>query len=629
MAQPSQVSRQVRFGEFQLDLQTAELRNNGHKQTLQDHPFQVLILLLDRPGQLVTRDDLKKELWASDTFVDFDQGLNKAVNRLREALHDSAEKPRFIETLPRKGYRFIAAVETSTGHPANGQTIDAPQTAVPVPARANRLKLVAGVLGIALILCVAGWLARGMGSGRPVTAIRSIAVLPLENLSGDANQDYFADAMTDELITHLGQIGSLHVISRTSIMQYKGVRKPLPQIARELNVDAVIEGTVLRSGDRVRITAQLIEASSDKHLWAHAYERDLRDILGLQNAVAADIAEETRLQLTPRERAVLKSTRVAKPSAYEAYFRGRHYWDARSPEGITRAIDSFSEAIRDDPDFALPYARLAQVYAALPDYMAIPPREAYGKAEVAARKALELDDNLAEAHTALGGILLTNDYDWSASEREFRRAIEINPGYADAYHWHAINLMFMGRWEEAITEIEHARQLDPLSIIINANSGFILFHGRRFDEAVAEEQKALILDPNSPVAHEYLGLAYIGKKMDKDAVAELHRAVALSGEASQDVAELSFAYAAGGDLAQARKILVRMKQRSRNEYVPSFSLAVAYTGLGDKNAALTYLERAYEERCDLVPTIKTSPLFDSLHSSPRFQELLRQIGFPS
>jgi TolB-like protein len=268
-------------------------------------------------------------------------------------------------------------------------------------------------------------------------------VLPLENLSSDPNQEYFADGMTDELITNLGQISALRIISRTSVMQYKGVHKPLRQIARELNVDAVVEGTVMRSGDRVRITAQLIQVSSDRHLWAHAYEGDLSDILTLQNQVAADIANQIRIKLTPEERAVLKSTRIVKPAAYEAYFKGRYYWDTRSTEGVTKAIDYFGEAIRDDPNFALPYAGLAQVYAALPDYVAVSPRQCYGKAKVAATRALELDDTLADAHTALGGITLTNDYDWSASEREFRRAIDLNPGYADAHHWHAINFPFI------------------------------------------------------------------------------------------------------------------------------------------------------------------------------------------
>jgi TolB-like protein/Tfp pilus assembly protein PilF len=467
-----------------------------------------------------------------------------------------------------------------------------------------------------------------LGKTASSVAIRSLAVLPLENLSSDPNQEYFADGMTDELITNLGQISALRIISRTSVVQYKGVHKPLPQIARELNVDAVVEGTVMRSGDRVRITAQLIQVASDRHLWANAYEGDLSDILTLQNEVASDIANQIRIKLTPEERAVLKSTRIVKPAAYEAYFKGRYYWDTRSTEGVTKAIDYFGEAIRDDPNFALPYAGLAQVYAALPDYVAVSPRQCYGKAKVAATRALELDDTLADAHTALGGITLTDDYDWSASEREFRRAIDLNPGYADAHHWHAINLMFMGRWEEAIAEIEHARQLDPLSIIINANIGFVYYHARRFDDAIAAEHKALELDFKNSVAYEYMGLAYIGKKMYKEAATNLRKAVDLSGGASESSAELLSAYAAAGNLTEARRILVTLEGRSRHEYIPSFSLAVAYAGLGDKARALAYLQKAYDERCDLVPTLKVNPLFDTLRSDPRFQKLLQRIGFP-
>jgi TolB-like protein/DNA-binding winged helix-turn-helix (wHTH) protein/Flp pilus assembly protein TadD len=624
---PAESEPCVRFGKFELDLSTRELRADGRGFVLQEQPFQILAALLERPGHLVTRNELKHRLWSSDTFVDFERSLNKAVNRLREVLEETADQPRFIETLHRQGYRFIAPVECLSE--ASKRQASAPgKRPQSLPAkpwhRKFATKTFAGILASALIVSVS----LKMGWKHGSSTIHSIAVLPLENLSGDPSQDYFADGMTDELITDLGQISALRVISRTSVMQYKRERKPLPQIARQLNADAIVEGTVLRSGDRVRITAQLIQAASDKHLWAHTYEGSLSDVLGLQNLVAADIADQIRIKLTAQERAVLKSTRIAKPAAYEAYLKGRYFWDERSKEGITKAIRYFEEAIRDDPSFALPYAGLSQVYAALPDYMAIPPRECYGKAKVAATKALKLDDTLAEAHTALGGITLTNDYDWPSSEREFQRAIQLNPGYAGAYHWHAINLMFMSKWEEAIAEIEQARQLDPLSIIINANIGFVYYHARRFDDAIAAERTALELDSNNPVAYEYMGLAYLEKKMYEEAITNLRKAFNLSGGVSENAAELSFAYAANGDWAEARKILVSLEDRSRHEYVPSFSLAVTYAGLGDKNRALAYLQKAYNERCDLVPTIKVSPLFESLHSEPRFQELLHKVGFP-
>ena len=626
MGIPTKSEPHVRFGDFDLDPCTRELRTDGRRLILQEQPFQILAALLEHPGHLVTRDELKRRLWSSDTYVDFERSLNKAVNRLREVLQESADQPRFIETLPRQGYRLITPVELSDGPEHK------PSAPVQLPksltAKTSYLKVAAKIFAgmtvalVALLAWKIGWQHRS-------PTIHSIAVLPLENLSGDPGQDYFADGMTDALITDLGQINALRVISRTSIMQYKGVRKPLSQIARQLGADAIVEGTVQGSGERVRITAQLIQAESDTHLWAHAYEGDLSDILTLQSQAAADIANEIRIKLTLEERAVLKSMRIVKPAAYEAYFKGRYYWDARSTDGITKAIDYFGEAIRDDPNFALPYAGLAEVYAALPSYVPVSPRQCYGKAKIAATKALELDDTLADAHTALGGITLTNDYDWSASEREFRRAIDLNPSYADAYHWHAINLMFMSRWEEAIAEIEHARQLDPLSIIINANIGFVYYHARRFDDAIAAEHKALELDSKNSVAYEYMGLAYMGKQMYTEAATNLRKSVDLSGGAPEISAELLFAYAANSNLAEARRILASLEGRSRHEYVPSFSLAVAYAGLGDKDRALAYLRKAYDERCDLVPTLKVHPLFESLHSDPRFQKLLQRIGFPA
>jgi TolB-like protein/DNA-binding winged helix-turn-helix (wHTH) protein/Flp pilus assembly protein TadD len=634
MGIPAESDPHVRFGEFELDFSTRELRTDGRRLILQEQLFQILAALLKCPGHLVTREELKRRLWSSDTYVDFERSLNKAVNRLREVLQESADQPRFIETLPRRGYRFIATVETSF-HSAQpemeGLSAESPTKKGGLSwSRKGRLSLM-GLAAVATILLfwMLGRRTNSSGNSASSAAIQSVAVLPLEDLSRDSNQEYFADGMTDELITNLGQISALRIISRTSALQYKGVHKPLPQIARELKVDAVIEGTVLRSGDRVRITAQLIQVASDRHIWAHVYEGDLSDILTLQNQVGVDIANQIRIKLTPKERAILKSTRIVKPAAYEAYFKGRYYWDTRSKGGITKAIDYFGEAIRDDPNFAPPYAGLAQVYAALPSYMSVSPRQSYGKAKVAATKALELDDTLADAHTALGGITLTNDYDWPASEREFRRAIDLNPGYADAYHWHAINLTFMSRWGEAIAEIEHARQLDPMSIIINANIGFVYYNARRFDDAIAAEHQALELDSNNSVAYEYMGMAYLGKKMYKEAATNLRKAVDLSGGNSESAAVLSFVNAANGNLADARRILVSLEGRSRHEYVPSFNLAIAYTGLGDKTRALTYLQKAYNERCDLVPTLKVSPLFDSLHSDPRFQKLLQQIGFPA
>jgi TolB-like protein/DNA-binding winged helix-turn-helix (wHTH) protein/tetratricopeptide (TPR) repeat protein len=644
-----------RFGSFQVDLRTGELHKHGTRVRLQEQPFKILAMLLARRGELVTREELRTGLWPKDTFVDFDHGLNAAVKRLRDTLNDSAEKPRFVETIGRRGYRFIATLDvveeeppeellsasadlpkphppesTDKAHEAPLAEIAPPVANPPLARRALQMLVVVPALAVIVILAgLLFWEARRPSRHATLLPVRSLAVLPLEDLSGDTSQDYFADGLTDELITDLGQISALRVISRTSVMQYKGRLEPLPRIAQQLNVDAVVEGTVFRSGNRVRITAQLIDARSDTHLWAQAYEGGLRDVLTLQNTVATDIADQVRIRLTPHERATLHTTRVVDPAAHEAYFKGRYFWDKRTSDGIRKAIDYFEEAIRDDPNFAQPYAGLALVYAALPDYAAMPPRDCYAKARVAATRALQLDDSLPEAHTALAGIAVTGDYNWLVSEQEFQRAIQLNPGYADAYHWHAFNLAFMSRWDEAISEIDHARSLDPLSIIINANQGFVFYHARQFDQAIAVERRAMELDPGNPIIYEYLGLAYLGKGMHQESVASLRKAVDLSGGVAEIQAELAYAYAAIGDRAAARQILSQLETRSHREYVPSYSLSVAYAGLGDRTQALTRLEQAYEERCDLMPTINVSPLFDSLRNEPRFQRLVRRIAFPS
>jgi TolB-like protein/DNA-binding winged helix-turn-helix (wHTH) protein/Tfp pilus assembly protein PilF len=623
-----QTKQLYEFGPFRLDPAERLLLQDGKPVPLAPKVTDTLLVLIQNAGHLVEKDDLMKRVW-QDAFVE-EGNLNKNISILRKALGRCDGGREYIETIPKRGYRFVFPLQELKPEPSEqGQVASTLAAEVHIP-RVSR-KLAVAVIGGTLAIGLAVLLWR-MGWRRPqVTAtapIRSLAVLPLENLSGDASQDYFADGMTDQLITDLGQIRSLRVISRTSTLQYKRTHKSLPQIARELNVDAVVEGTVMRSGERVRITAQLIQAVTDKHLWAHAYEGDLADVLTLQNQVAADISNEIRVKLTPQEQAVLRNTRIAKPAAYEAYFKGRYSWDKRTPEGLAQATNYFEEAIRDDPSFALPYAGLAQVYAALPDYVPIPPRESYGKAKVAATKALSLDDTLAEAHAALGVVTISNDYDWAASEREFERAIDLSPGYATAYHWHSQNLMFLGRWKEAIVEIEHARELDPMSIIINANIGFFYFHARRFDDAIAAELKALELDSNSAVVYEYLGLAYLGKKMYAEAVTHLRKAVDLSDGAPEYAAELSFADAAGGNRTEAQKILASLQTRARHAYIPSFSLAIGYTGFGDKTQALSYLQKAYDERCDLVTTIKVHPLLDSLRSDPKFQDLMRRVGLP-
>src|ERR1700739_728779 len=417
MQEHHQAREWLRFGVFELDLRAGELRKHGLRVRLQEQPFQVLATLLEHPGEVVTREELQKKLWPADTFVDFDHGLNKTINKIREALNDSAESPRFVETVARRGYRFLAEVRVLTVDPASGPQVatqphpmtesqDLPDLAPSHvtgnhhrPSRAS--KMWAFALTLLLIAFVGIWKARSWN--RPSAVIRSRAVLPLESLSGDASQDYFADGMTDELITDLGQISALRLVSRTSVMSYKRTRKPLPQIARELNVDAVVEGTVLRSGEQVRITAQLIKASADKPLWADSYEGDVRDTLALQKKVARDIAEQIRINLTSQEQAALTSVKVVNPEAYEDYLKGRYFWNKRTADGLKKAIDYFDQAIEKDPNYAQAYAGLTDSYALAGDwkYGVLAPKEAFPKAKAAAIKAIALDSTLGEAHISL------------------------------------------------------------------------------------------------------------------------------------------------------------------------------------------------------------------------------------
>jgi len=604
--------------------------------------MKLLGVLLEHPGEVVTREELRNRVWPNESFGDFDQALNIAVGKLRSALGDSAENPRFIETLPKRGYRFIADVsvldadarpkklESVAENPSATEPRQTLQGAGLAVAPKRRSWLTGRViLALALVVSLSilsVWLFRSRG---PAPAgIRSLAVLPLENLSGDASQNYFADGMTDELITDLAQISALRVISRTSVMVYKGARKPLPQIARELNVDAVVEGTVLRSGDQVRVTAQLIEASTDKHLWSQSYEGELRDTLALQNRVASAIADQIRINLTPREQAALKNVKVVNPQAYESYLKGRYFWNKRTADGLKVALAYFKQAIEEDPKYAKAYSGLADTYALLGDwqYAVMPPKEAFPKAKAAAIKALELDNTLGEAHNSLAFVLDGFDWDLDAGGKEFQRAIELNPGYATAHHWYAWHLSLLGRFDEAITEMRKAENLDPLSLIINADLAELLDLGHSYDESIGQSRKTIEMDPNFALAHNQLAQAYLQKHMYAEAIAELEKAVQLSGDSPTCIANLARAYVASGKRSEAVTLLGDLKKRSNPGYSNAAEIAMIYVSLGDTDQAMTWLEKGYQERFN--PGVLLRPGFDPLRSDPRFQNLLRRIGLP-
>jgi TolB-like protein/DNA-binding winged helix-turn-helix (wHTH) protein len=623
MASLRQSSRQIRFAEFELDLQTAELRNNSNKLTLQDQPFQVLVLLLEQSGRLVTREELKERLWSSDTFVDFDHSLNRAVNRLREALGDSAGSPRFIETLPRKGYRFICPVQL-VDPPAPAEPKGMSQDAQPRWLTTSGLKITSAIIGVLLVVTLGGWLAwRAASGGRTAAAIRSIAVLPLENLSADPAQDYLADGMTDELITSLGQIGSVRVISRTSMMQYKGVHKPLPQIAKELNVDAVVEGAVLRSGNQIRITAQLIQARVDQHLWADTYEGDVRDVLGLQNQVASAIARQIRVKLSPQQQAALANARAINPEAYEAYLRGVS--QTRTVDGFHQKIAYFERALAGQPDYAEAHVGLADAYMFLGHMVALPPQEAFPRAKSEALKARQLDDSRAEAHELLGTVKFLYDWDFAGAEKEFQRALVLNPTSVDAHGYYSDFLSAMGRPDEAIVEEIRIRQIDPHSV--SAGVAMQQYWAGRYDAAIESARGVLAIDPNHYGGHLCLGLALEQKRQFPEAIAELQKAVDLSNE-QMWMAFVAHAKALAGNKAGARKILADLEALSRNSYVSPWLFAIVYPDLGDKERSFFWLEKCYQGREHDLVFSKVWPMFNSLHSDPRYQELMKRVGLP-
>ena len=616
--------RGICFGAFEFDLHSGELRKHGLRIKLQGQPIDVLTMLLQHPGDVVTREELQKRLWPADTYVDFEHSLNAAIKRLRAALGDSAQTPRFVETLAGRGYRFIA--------PLSQPTEDVPQVAAPEqkPAGRRRFVLVAAAMAVFVLLAIIGMnltavrdtLRNRIFSG----PIRSLAVLPLANLSGDADQDYFVDGMTDALRQHLEGISSLRVISRTSSMHYRGSGKPLPDIARELKIDAVVEGSVLRSGDRVRINVELIQAGLDKRLWSNSYEGDLQDVFALQAGVARRIADEIRVTLTPPERARLSQVRASNPDAYQAYSKGRFFWNKRTEENLKKAIGFFQQAVDKDPDYALAYDGLADSWISLGWYGYLSPSATFPPAKVAVTRALSLDDSLAEAHASLAFVDLYYDRDWAGAEREFRRAIDLNPNYASAHHWYGEFLSLVGRHKQAISESERARELDPLSNIINTWVGSRYFFARQYDKAIEECRNAVEMDPNFAPARMVLGQAYEQKGMLPEAIAEFERAISLTGGSSVYAGSLAHAFGVAGRRAEALKVLEDLRKMAESRFVSSYDLALVHAGLGDNAKAFELLNAAVQEHSPRVMFLGVEPRFDVLRADPRFRELLRSVG---
>jgi TolB-like protein/DNA-binding winged helix-turn-helix (wHTH) protein/Flp pilus assembly protein TadD len=629
--------RRLRFGVFEADLQAGELAKQGRRIRLQEQPFQLLAMLLEKPGEVVTREELRARLWPR-TIIDFDHGLNKAISKVREALGDSSGNPRFVETVARRGYRFLAEVAVVRDRQERALVDDPTEVRIPTlpssptsaPRQEGRPRALARRLlgfGLALVLAISlAWALYPRSHSAP--AIRSLAVLPLENLSGDASQDYFADGMTDELITHLAQINAVRVISRASVMTYKSARKPLAEIARELNVEAVVEGSVLRSGDRVRIDAQLIQVPAERQIWAMSYDENIRDTLALQSKVTRDIAGQIQATLNRSEQATLQRSKTVNPEAYEAYLKGRYFWNKRTGDGLRSAIAYFSRAVEADPSYAEAYAGLADSYAVAGDwkYGVLSPQVAFPKATAAATKALALDDSLGEAHASLAFAFDLYGWDWEAAETEYKQAITLNPGYATAHQWYSWHLLMMGRNSDGMVELKKAQSLDPLSLIISADIADALSVAHLFDEAVPQSQKILEMDPSFAIGHYELGQAFGQKHMLDEAIAEFQRAIELSGHSGAFDSNLGYVYAVAGRREEATQIIKDLEARDEQNPSVGADIALIYVGLGDHDQAMIWLNKAYEAR--FKASILLRPAFDSLRSDVRFQDLLRRIGLP-
>ena len=586
-------------------------------RSLQEQPFQILALLLGRPDEVVTREEIQKKLWPADTFVDFEHSLNAAVKRLREALGDSADNPRFVDTLPRRGYRFIYPVE------GRGRA-----------SRIRRLQIVAlaavALLAVLIGLNVAGLRERLLGeAGRG--QITSIAVLPLENLSGDPEQDYFADGMTQQLITELGRLRGLErVISWQSVKQLKNTEDSLLEIAQRLNVQSDLVGTAFSADETVRVNLELYDAS-ERHLWGESYERQSSDILVLQSEVTRTVAGEIQVVITPAEENRLVAARSANPEAYRLYLLGRFYWNKRKVEAGGKAIEYFEQAIAIDPDYALAYAGLAD------SHLLLVGKEHEAKGRAAAKKALEIDPLLGEAHATLGFDATYVRWDWADAEQRFRRAIDLSPNHSYAHHWYGNHLLRVGRLDEGLRKIQRALELDPLSIAANEALGRGFYHARRYEEAIEKLQETIEMGPNHDWPHLYLGLSYLQMGRFEEAIEEFQQADALdTGPDDWPVALAAeaLAQAAMGRVGETRKLAERIKEVGKQDkerlggYFPSYSVAQGYIALGQMDRAFEWLEKAFRERDWLMTYIGVDPAMDPLRSDPRFQSLLRRMNFP-
>jgi TolB-like protein/DNA-binding winged helix-turn-helix (wHTH) protein/Tfp pilus assembly protein PilF len=642
MPDATQASAIRRFGAFEINLQSGELRKAGMRLRLSGQPFQVLAVLVERPGEVVTREELHSKLWPADTFVDFDHGLNNAVARIREILSDSSETPRYVETIPRRGYRFIAPLADvspaavsqspveSTVTPVQNATSTGPSrlSVSPVEKRtaSNRLRLVLGAVAVLAVLSAGLALYQGRRTrGTRQPTINSLAVLPLKNLSGNPGQEYLADGMTEELIGRLSMIRGLRVISRTSVMGFKDTRLTAPEIAKMLHVDALVEGSVVRDGSRVRVHAQLIRGATDEHFWSERYDREMRDVLALESDVAQSIADKVEVTVTGKERSRLVAARQVSPEVYESYLKGVSLLPGSTRADMEKSIGYFEEAIRRDPTFAPAYVGLADAYGGLDTiFVGGSPGDLRPKEISAARKALELDPQLAEAHALLGEMEQVQ-WHWAEAETEYRRALELKANDVGAHAGLADWLLCHGQTDEALAWARRARELDPLSAR-GTQIGWILFQARRYDEAIQELQSTVRVHPDDAGAQFTLGFALIGGGNPEQAIPVLEKVVSTMHRSPGSIELLATAKARAGRRSEAIRLINELKRRGQRGYIPAGALINPYLALGDYDEAFVWFERAYQEKSNILQFLKVHPFFDPVRNDPRFVDLLHRVG---
>jgi TolB-like protein/DNA-binding winged helix-turn-helix (wHTH) protein len=605
------------FGVFQLDLNEGELRKAGVKVKLQDQPFRVLAVLVEHAGHVVTRDELRQKVWPSNVYVDFDQGLNSAIKKVREALGDAADSPRLIETVARHGYRFIS--------PVSAVPTPAPRHRFPLRSRVRRNAIAIGLTAV-LLAAFAYWVWHPSAKRTVPSSDRvTLAVLPFDNLSGDPDQEFFSDGLTEEMIAQLGKLNPerLTVISRGSVARYKDSRLAANQIGGELHADYLVQGSVRRSADRVRITVQLIQVRDQTDLWAESYDRELKDILTLQDSVSRTIANQIHITLTPGQRTRLRGGNL-EPEAYEAYLKGRYYWNKRTGEGLQKALVYFQQAINRDSTYGAAYSGLADCNSGLAWHGFKSPAEALPIANAAALRAIEIDPQSAEAHASLG-LVLTHRWDWAGAEAEFKQALRLDPRYANAHHWYGDYLSIMGRHDEALLEARQALELDPLNLMIGTWVGRRYYLAGKYDLAIEQGRNTEELDANFAAAHLLLGENYVQVGLHDQGLAELQTAAGLSGNSPLYLAQVAVAYASAGKKTEALQIVAQLQSIASTRYVSPYGLAQIYAALSNKEQTFKWLQLAYEDRAVWMSYLAVDPVLHSLRSDQRFQDLLRRV----